>query len=215
MKDEDTLNILLIKKNPALFEEWKKYHSNELKSIADAKTKTEQILELRKVTVSAIETSTRTLKFIDIREKAEQKILAQRLNMGELTGELITLEAQLHAFNRASGRCFRGIAAILGDAGENDWFSMYCDLYSQFISEFYEALITEEKGDIYILRPLLKAAKDLIDDIKPKILEGRNWNYRKDTQKYECMDCGLISDELQLESDKLFCPECGGRLEYA
>jgi len=171
MEDKESsqqFDIKAFKKNSPLFEEWKIYHSDEILPVANAKNIFDQILQLRRVTVSAIESSVMSKKFFDS-EEADQRILADHLNKGEDFEQTIAMEAQSYAFDNASCRCFRVISSMHGDAKENDWFVMYSDVYSQHVLHCYESIIAKAKGDFYALEPLIMGSISMIDDVKPKI----------------------------------------------
>ena len=187
MEDEESAeqwDLSVLKNNPALFEEWKKYHSREIEKTANAKNKMEQILELRDVTLRGIECNIMSIKFLEY-EEPDQKILAEFLNKGESMKEVIALEAHLYVVNHASCRCYRVIAAMLGDAKENDWYAMYNDLYSQHVLHLYEEIVAKGKNETYALGPLVRVSKSMIDEVRPKILEGANWDYDKEKIEVE------------------------------
>lgn len=176
--DSDLEFIKVFIKKPAYYEEWKKCHYDELKPVALAKNKNEQILFLRKAIVPLIESSIMNTNLLT-RDDSEKVILWNELKLhkNESFEDSYSLTSQICLFSEASCYCLRLISLKLGDARKNDWFTMYSNLYSQYIKLLLDSLIETRQGKVAVLSPLLKPAKVAIDEVKPKIFQGENWDW--------------------------------------
>jgi hypothetical protein len=183
MDDEgdDSIYVRIFRKNQNHLKAWKELNSDNMKRVANSSNRTEQLLNLRGEIVKEIEASCMCQPYIDDEfSEEEKKILGERFNKDLSYDDMITYNQQLYVYSQASCKCMRMIAFELGDARKNDWFDMYCDLYPTLVEQIYRATIDDEKSDVYIFGPLIKALKEQIEGIKQKILQGYNWDNNKE-----------------------------------
>jgi hypothetical protein len=164
-----------------------------MKDVADADNRSKQIINLRKAIVTQVEASISAQPLLkDEVSEEDKRLLAKKLNPDLTYEELVGLKCQSYVFAQTSIRCMRVISKELGDARENDWFAMYCDLYSQFVDHIYKSMVAQEKEIVYVLEPLFGPLKQWVEETKKKLLEGYNWDYDKEK----------IQDERRIEEEK-------------
>ncbi len=175
------LSLTQLKNRPEWYKAWLEAHSIYMKDVAAAESRAEQAIKFRKAIVSQIESSVSALPFLtDEIPEDDKHLLAKRLHPDMSFEQVMLLECQSYVCAEASSRCLRLLSFEFGDAKKNDWFAMYCDLYSQYINNLYKAIIANEKDEVYVLQPLLKPLSDTVDETRQKVFQGYNWDYDKE-----------------------------------
>jgi len=148
--------------------------------IANKRSKQQQLLALRAIVVAGVDARAKwaTLlseKFtpgdVAIISKAIDELSAKSLH------EIFEWCSGQYALQDYTIRFARHLAgSLFDDAQETDYLRLLASGADVFHSQYWDAYATNEKGEVYVLEPLLPHAKQTYDDVRRVVLRGGNYD---------------------------------------
>lgn len=156
------------------YRDWENRHSKLMKKVADSNSTTKEIYRLRETAVSLLHISAvpRYLKARKVTGQ-EREILMRAFHPSrDYTGAILTEHTN---FIRAetSSMCSHYLTARLGDLGLDNWFEKYRFVLDDYFGMFCDRIVTEAKGERYLMKPLIQEAKADLVGQRVKILNSK------------------------------------------
>ncbi|MBF0454343.1 MAG: hypothetical protein HQL72_05925 [Magnetococcales bacterium] len=161
---------------------WEKEHREIIYHLAEAQDAQEQIIAIRKESLTLIENCTITQPFL--REGLTDEEVA--LLLGHRHPDLSLEEAtqaqyQLYLFSHASLRCLRRLSAACGDSS-SPWYELCFEIHQQHIGHLYRQTLAHLTGNEYNFESLVPLLQQMIDEVEAKVLDGKPWDFARKLQ---------------------------------
>ena len=156
------------------YRDWEQRHSKLMKKVADANTMSTEIYRLRETAVSLLHISA-VPRYLKAREIVgeDREVLMQAFHPSRDFTEAILVEHANFIRAETSSMCSHYLTARLGDLGLDNWFENYRFVLDDYFGMFCDRIVTEAKGERYLMKPLIQEAKADLVGQRVKILNSK------------------------------------------